>query len=398
MKQIFGRLHHGVRPIVGRMNWKVLQFLRLIIWCVAVVVVVAVFLPTWLDRLQSKGLGRISSYSVQRTPAKKVPTDPPIYPPKAEVKISICYEDKEPNTCPPNGAPPFIYVVTPTYTRREQTAELTRLAQTLVHVKNIHWVVAEDSDYCHDHVIRLARRYRMSRTHIASPIPVSYKSLSREKTPRGVSSRRAGLRWVLKRHGSLKNRCPNAAAVIYFADDDNTYDFRIFEQIRTTKKVSVFPVGLIGKQSFSSPIVVNGMVVGFADPWFERRKFSIDMAGFAASVDFILASNRSADVAEMPYKVGFEEDFFLKSLNLEMKDLEPRAWNCTEILVWHTKTVKEKSPHLKSQTRVKHLGSNLEALIQSLADAAVIKLNSSGYKVDGCTNSAGCDTSPLKRL
>ena len=34
--------------------------------------------------------------------------------------------------------------------------------------------------------------------------------------------------------------------VIYFADDDNTYSLDIFEEMRTTKTVSVWPVG-IGK-------------------------------------------------------------------------------------------------------------------------------------------------------
>ena len=34
--------------------------------------------------------------------------------------------------------------------------------------------------------------------------------------------------------------------VIYFADDDNTYSLDIFEEMRSTKTVSVWPVG-IGK-------------------------------------------------------------------------------------------------------------------------------------------------------
>ncbi len=34
-------------------------------------------------------------------------------------------------------------------------------------------------------------------------------------------------------------------AVTYFADDDNTYDLRIFKEIRKTKGISMFPVGLL---------------------------------------------------------------------------------------------------------------------------------------------------------
>lgn len=45
---------------------------------------------------------------------------------------------------------PIIYFVTPTYPRREQLAELTRLGQTLMHVPNLHWIVADDNSVCNN--------------------------------------------------------------------------------------------------------------------------------------------------------------------------------------------------------------------------------------------------------
>ena len=39
----------------------------------------------------------------------------------------------------------IIYVVTPTYKRSAQIADLTRLSQTLQLVPNIHWIVTEDA-------------------------------------------------------------------------------------------------------------------------------------------------------------------------------------------------------------------------------------------------------------
>ena len=42
---------------------------------------------------------------------------------------------------------PTIFLITPTYTRWTQKADLTRLCQTLMHVRNLHWIVVEDSDY-----------------------------------------------------------------------------------------------------------------------------------------------------------------------------------------------------------------------------------------------------------
>jgi Glycosyltransferase family 43. len=43
---------------------------------------------------------------------------------------------------------PIIYFITPTYPRREQVAELTRLGQTLMHIPNLHWIVADDTLQC----------------------------------------------------------------------------------------------------------------------------------------------------------------------------------------------------------------------------------------------------------
>ncbi|RXG72554.1 hypothetical protein Avbf_05772 [Armadillidium vulgare] len=68
-----------------------------------------------------------------------------------------------------------------------------------------------------------------------------------KKKPRGVSNRRAALEWI-KKHG-------NDEDVLYFLDDDNTVNVELFDEIRFTKKVSMFPVGLIGKYRVSSPIV-----------------------------------------------------------------------------------------------------------------------------------------------
>ena len=50
----------------------------------------------------------------------------------------------------PGRAPPWpglepLYVITPTYRRPEQVAELTRMAQTLLLVRNVHWLVVEDA-------------------------------------------------------------------------------------------------------------------------------------------------------------------------------------------------------------------------------------------------------------
>lgn len=52
------------------------------------------------------------------------------------------------------------------------------------------------------------------------------------------------------------------------------------------------------------------------------------MAGFAVNVNFLL----SRPNATMPYKPGYEEDGFLKSLSpLKLTEIELLASNCTEV-------------------------------------------------------------------
>lgn len=90
----------------------------------------------------------------------------------------------------------------------------------------------------------------------------------------------------------------------------------------------MWPVGLITKLGISSPVLKDGKFVGFYDGWIAGRKFPVDMAGFAVSVSFLLQRPK----AFMPFKPGYEEDGFLKSLApLEPKDIEFLASNCTKV-------------------------------------------------------------------
>ena len=43
--------------------------------------------------------------------------------------------------------------------------------------------------------------------------------------------------------------------MVYFADDDNTYTTQLFDEITRTRKVSVFPVGLVGGVMVEKPLV-----------------------------------------------------------------------------------------------------------------------------------------------
>ncbi|KAH8282887.1 hypothetical protein KR054_010579 [Drosophila jambulina] len=250
------------------------------------------------------------------------------------------------------GQLPVIYFVTPTYPRREQIPELTRLAHTLLHVPRLHWLVADDQQKCNDFMDTLLNRFGIPFTHMVSPMPAKFRYA--DPAPRGVANRRAALQWL--RQHNLTN------GVLYFGDDDNTYDLRLFSEIRKTQRVSMFPVGLIADYAISGPVVRKGKVVAFLDSWVAGRRWPVDMAGFAVNLEYMAQYPN----VNMPYKPGYEEDLFLRSINVRMDEIEPRGNNCTEILVWHTQTKSKKLGVVRLESKYLDERSNLGALLRNL--------------------------------
>lgn len=244
------------------------------------------------------------------------------------LKTKLCevnMEDKRKNILNDSNLN-MIYYVTPTYPRPEQIPELTRLSHTLMHVPRLHWVVADDQPACDSSVTDVLIRASLPFTHLSSPRP---RNLSRSNFARGVSNRRAALQWLRENVGK---------GVLYFGDDDNTIDLQLFDEMRTTRKVSMFPVGLIGSYGVSTPVVKKGKVIGFYDSWPASRTFPVDMAGFAVNLEYLNPT------ANMPFVAGHEEDRFLVSTGLKLEEIEPLANNCSRVLVWHTRTSKHTKP------------------------------------------------------
>ena len=229
-----------------------------------------------------------------------------------------------------------IYFITPTYGRREQVAELTRLSQTLLHINNLVWIIAEDSRNCTSVVSGALFRLknRIPHVHLASPMPVRY--INEKPKPRGVASRNAGVQWVLNNEPTL------SPGVIYFGDDDNTYDLSLLEEIRQT--------------------------------------------GFAVNIE-LLKKYRP----KMPYLAGFEETLFLENMNVTFEDIEPRANYCTEILVWHTQTKNVALPIYQAGSR---RGQSLVTLMDDMSSKGMSRLmdsSSGGKPIRICMKRDGCD-------
>lgn len=100
----------------------------------------------------------------------------------------------------------------------------------------------------------------------------------------------------------------------------------------------------------------------------------IDMAGFAINIKFLKANS------SMPFKAGFEEDRFLQSNLVRLEDIDPKASNCTEILVWHTQTKRHAVSRLIMDQNGSSQYSNLAVLIKRVSDMAMVS-STSGNRI-----------------
>ncbi len=134
---------------------------------------------------------------------------------------------------------PTIYFITPTYTRPTQKVDLTAMCHTIMHIERVHWIIIEDSDHRSDLVTRLLQRCDVASTHLvttrANVLNVFFSAYWR-----GLEQRNLGLNWLRAQCGASStshftdsvldsDRC--GSGVVYFADDDNKYDLRLFEQV-----------------------------------------------------------------------------------------------------------------------------------------------------------------------
>ena len=102
---------------------------------------------------------------------------------------------------------PTIHVITPTYSRPVQKAELTRLANTFLHVPNLHWILVEDSQRQTPLVNQLLRETGLNYTHLNVETPRNYKLRG---TPGTRESRAAPCRGTWPCAGSARPSAPTA--------------------------------------------------------------------------------------------------------------------------------------------------------------------------------------------
>lgn len=178
------------------------------------------------------------------------------------------------------------------------------------------------------------------------PTPTDHKQkIPNYQQPRGVEQRNLALQWV--RDNAPK---PYHQSVVFFMDDDNTYTTDLFREMSKIRpgRVGVWPVGLVGGLMVEKPVIddVSDKVVGFNSQWRPERPFPVDMAGFAISVDLLLANPE----AKFSYEVerGYQESEILRHVTT-MGELQALANQCRDVLVWHTRT---EAPKLTAEQKL----------------------------------------------
>ncbi|VDK78329.1 unnamed protein product [Litomosoides sigmodontis] len=248
---------------------------------------------------------------------------------------------------------PFIYFITPTYRRPTQKADLVRLAQTLAYVPNLYWIVVEDANNTSPFITEILERYRIKFAHLYALTPPKKKPNETDpnwKIARGIVQRNKALMWL------RRNLDRSKRGVVYFGDDDNTYDWRLFDEMRSIERVGVWPVGLVGGLIVETAVLSEGNNVSFNSLWKPDRPFPVDMAAFAVNLSLALNAN-----ASFTYDVprGYQESHFLTSLGLTRNDLELKADGCTKVYVWHTRTERTV---LSQRERLKFLRGTLNGV------------------------------------
>jgi hypothetical protein len=120
---------------------------------------------------------------------------------------------------------PIIYIITPTYARFTQLADLNRLKNTLLHVPKIFWVIIEDGRNKSNRVSKFLNEANIAHVHLyeESPKVVNKPDNTSWIKHKGVVQRNKAIKWLRNLNSD--------DGVVYFADDDNSYDIRLFDEV-----------------------------------------------------------------------------------------------------------------------------------------------------------------------
>jgi len=207
-----------------------------------------------------------------------------------------------------------IIVVTSTYQRKGRMEMMSHLYGILNRRVDVKWIVVEDGSKKDE--------------HLSSLLPNFATYLNFGPT-RDFGHAQRNLAFEYIHDNKMKG-------IVYNADDDNWYNPLLFDEIKKTKRISVFPVGNLGPSGVERPIVKDGKFVKWHAGWMSR-KFPVDMAGFAFRSELLGEIKR-------PFWIhkgrGGESEFISKFVK-NPQELEFLCNQCTMLFVKHNELLKK---------------------------------------------------------
>ncbi|KAI6206993.1 hypothetical protein M3Y94_00978600 [Aphelenchoides besseyi] len=211
-----------------------------------------------------------------------------------------------------------IVVITPTTRRMERLADLMRFSQTLMHVKNVRWIVIENGTAKVPAVERLLKRSR---------IPHEY--LTHQADRELISS--WSLRWsaVKRLRGNLNDYANNS--IVLFADAENSYDLRFFDSlVRRVNSIGIWPVGLVDGKNHTKAEDAEISIAKL------RSSIPVHVSGFAIRLSLLLDARPQKERQCMLKKNAPKVvPCILKLFN--KSKIETMGIN-QEVLIWHTES------------------------------------------------------------
>lgn len=203
-----------------------------------------------------------------------------------------------------------LILITCTYQKPHRLSYIKKCIATFKNVPDILWIVVEDGHDIDKKVESLLNE---------SGIPYVYLNLFTRS--HGNAQKNLALTYI---------RDNRLEGIVYVADDDNKYDLRLFEEIRKTQRISVFPVGNLGPNGIERPIVKDGRIVAWDVDW-PSRKFPIDQGGYALNAQ-LLYELKDPIWSHSDY--GGESEFIGKLIK-SPDELEILCDECRKCYIWH---------------------------------------------------------------
>lgn len=222
-----------------------------------------------------------------------------------------------------------LILITCTHNHLNRISYLKYLIKNIISkLNNYTWILVEDGNSIDDTVANLLNQSN-----------INYQYLFYGPTRSGGNAQRNfALEYIVDN---------NINGIIYSVDDDNLYNIELFNEIRKTKNLSIFPVGGWNRplDNPERPILdINNKFVKWNSGW--PRKYSTDMAGFSFHSDLLKKINR-------PYWTyilhGGGESEFIDRLVSSVNDIEFNLCdNCTKCYVYHNQLRQIQYPEVDS--------------------------------------------------